>query len=173
MACQARSTTATLQWKCTHTVAKKPAKTICPGYLPAFSSYTIFSRSINWKWTYRHGSCSQKGAPRGGLPHTPQSPRPSWLHCPQQLWASPPRGALPVGCRGTRLCFSTPNPLPSLALGLRHLHFHSQQIWDYERRQLSHRPWPFCNTQSDRGAPRTNLADSRGSHPTWIWTRVY
>lgn len=74
----------------------------------------------------------------------------------------PVTGALPVGHRGTVLCSSMAN-----------IHFHSQQVWNQERRQLSHWLRPLCNTQSYRGAPRTNLADSRGAHPTRIWTSAH
>lgn len=116
------------------------------------------------------------GSRPAGIDHAPRKERqgvafPTSLTAP---WSSPPQvspaavglptqwqAALPAGHRGTVLCF------PS------NTHFHSQQSWDYERRQFSQRPRPLCNGQSDRGAPRTNLADSRGSHPTRIWTSVY
>lgn len=41
------------------------------------------------------------------------------------------------------------------------------------RSGTSHRSQPSCKVQSDRDAPRINLTDATGLHPTWIWASVY
>lgn len=81
-----------------------------------------------------------------GMDHTPRKEQqgvafPTCLKAPRSLCSQASSAAvglptqwqeaLPAGHRGTMFCFRMAKPLPTLALGLGHLHFHSHQIHDF------------------------------------------
>lgn len=168
-ACQVRSTTSTCLVEMHTYTSEKIVKTTCLNYLTSFSLSVIFTQITSWK-SKPIGVAHAARNEHQGVAFPTHLEASAWCcRCLPTQWqeALPtPRG--PAGCRGTE-CFA----FPWQTLFHRVLWASGAFISIVTRSGTSHRPQPSCKVQSDRDAPRINLTDATGLHPTWIWASVY